>query len=89
MVDQLSDSRVPDCIEDLPGRDDLWSFLPHLALTLESERWATRSDSLSLTLVPEVEDRPLRSGHRRPLAILDPTIEEVLREEEDPLFLAL
>ena len=89
MIDQLSDSRVPDCIEDLPGRDDLWSFLPHLALTLESERWATRSDSLSLTLVPEVEDRPLRSGHRRPLAILDPTIEEVLREEEDPLFLAL
>ena len=56
MVDQLSDSRVPDCIEDLPGRDDLWSFLPHLALTLESERRAALPDSLSLALVPEVED---------------------------------
>ena len=29
------------------------------------------------------------AGHRGPPAILDPTIQEVLREEEDPLFLAL
>ena len=55
-VDELSHGWVPGRARYLPGRDDLRPLLPHLALTLESERRAALPDSLSLALVPEVED---------------------------------
>ena len=53
-VDELSDGWVPGRARYLPGRDDLWPLLPHLALALESLCGTTFPDGLPLTLAPEI-----------------------------------